>query len=60
MFPDMPAEKPDLWQVCLWSETGCPISFFGVAAILLMVALLAVLIPARAVSLGLVAALPSE
>jgi ABC-type antimicrobial peptide transport system permease subunit len=38
-----------------------PTSFFGVAAILLMVALLAVLIPARrAVSLDPVAALRSE
>ena len=42
-------------------KPGDPISFFGVAAILLMVALLAVLIPARrALSLDPVAALGSE
>jgi putative ABC transport system permease protein len=42
-------------------KPGDPISFFGVAAILLMVALLAVLIPARrAISLDPVAALRSE
>lgn len=42
-------------------KPGDPISFFGVAAILLVVALLAVLIPARrAISLDPVAALRSE
>jgi putative ABC transport system permease protein len=42
-------------------KSGDPISFFGVAAILLMVAVLAVLIPARrAISLDPVAALRSE
>ena len=42
-------------------KPGDPISFFGVAAILLMVAVLAVLIPARrAISLDPVAALRSE
>jgi putative ABC transport system permease protein len=42
-------------------KSGDPISFFGVAAILLIVALLAVLIPARrAISLDPVAALRSE
>ena len=42
-------------------KPGDPISFLGVAAILLMVALLAVLIPARrAISLDPVAALRSE
>jgi putative ABC transport system permease protein len=42
-------------------KSSDPISFFGVAAILLMVALLAVLIPARrAISLDPVAALRSE
>jgi putative ABC transport system permease protein len=42
-------------------KPGDPISFFGVAAILLMVALLAVLIPARrAISLDPIAALRSE
>jgi putative ABC transport system permease protein len=42
-------------------KPGDPISFFGVAAVLLMVALLAVLIPARrAISLDSVAALRSE
>ena len=42
-------------------KPGDPVSFFSVAAILLMVALLAVLIPARrAISLDPVAALRSE
>jgi ABC-type antimicrobial peptide transport system permease subunit len=42
-------------------KPGDPISFFGVAAILFMVALLAVLIPARrAISLDPVAALRSD
>jgi putative ABC transport system permease protein len=42
-------------------KPGDPVSFFGVAAILLMVALLAVLVPARrAISLDPVAALRSE
>ena len=42
-------------------KSGDPISFFGVAAILLVVALFAVLIPARrAISLDPVAALRSD
>jgi ABC-type lipoprotein release transport system permease subunit len=42
-------------------KSGDPVIFFGVSAILLMVALLAVLIPARrAISLDPVAALRSE
>jgi hypothetical protein len=64
--PTKPHRKSGMWDRSSLSllygvKPGDPISFFGVAVILLMVALLAVLIPARrAVSLDPVAALRSD